>query len=223
MVAKILEIVCGAPNVAAGQTVPVAVIGTKIYAKDGSAFEMKEVKIRGEKSQGMICAEDELGLSDDHGGIMVLDEEIYQVGEPFAKYFNLTNDEVYEIGLTPNRTDAMSHYGVARDLHAFLSTNGLKSEFEKVSTALVSAEGEHGFELEVEDGALCPRYNGAVIENVKISESPEWLKDRLKAIGLSPINNVVDITNYILHGFGQPLHAFDADKIACKKSKSWRK
>ena len=126
---QILEIVCGAPNVAAGQTVPVAVIGTKIYAKDGSAFEMKEVKIRGEKSQGMICAEDELGLSDDHGGIMVLDEEIYQVGEPFAKYFNLTNDEVYEIGLTPNRTDAMSHYGVARDLHAFLSTNGLKSEF----------------------------------------------------------------------------------------------
>ena len=148
---QILEIVCGAPNVAAGQTVPVAVIGTKIYAKDGSAFEMKEVKIRGEKSQGMICAEDELGLSDDHGGIMVLDEEIYQVGEPFAKYFNLTNDEVYEIGLTPNRTDAMSHYGVARDLHAFLSTNGLKSEFEKVSTALVSTEGEHGFELEVED------------------------------------------------------------------------
>mgnify|MGYP000001539441 FL=1 len=216
---QILEIVCGAPNVAAGQTVPVAVIGTKIYAKDGSAFEMKEVKIRGEKSQGMICAEDELGLSDDHGGIMVLDEEIYQVGEPFAKYFNLTNDEVYEIGLTPNRTDAMSHYGVARDLHAFLSTNGLKSEFEKVSTALVSTEGEHGFELEVEDEALCPRYIGAVIENVKISESPEWLKDRLKAIGLSPINNVVDITNYILHGFGQPLHAFDADKIAGKKVK----
>ena len=169
---QILEIVCGAPNVAAGQTVPVAVIGTKIYAKDGSAFEMKEVKIRGEKSQGMICAEDELGLSDDHGGIMVLDEEIYQVGE-----------------------------------------------FEKVSTALVSTEGEHGFELEVEDEALCPRYIGAVIENVKISESPEWLKDRLKAIGLSPINNVVDITNYILHGFGQPLHAFDADKIAGKKVK----
>ena len=111
---------------------------------------------------------------------------------------------------------------LARDLHAFLSTNGLKSEFEKVSTALVSTEGEHGFELEVEDEALCLRYIGAVIENVKISESPEWLKDRLKAIGLSPINNVVDITNYILHGFGQPLHAFDADKIAAK-SKSRRK
>jgi len=216
---KILEIVCGAPNVAAGQTVPVAVIGTKIYAKDGSSFEIKEAKIRGEKSQGMICAEDELGLSDDHGGIMVLDEETYKVGEPFAKYFSLANDEVYEIGLTPNRTDAMSHYGVARDLHAFLSTNGLKSEFEKASSAIVKAEGEHGFELEVEDAELCPRYIGAVIENVKIEESPNWLKDRLKAIGLSPINNVVDITNYVLHGFGQPLHAFDADKIAGKKVK----
>lgn len=216
---KILEIVCGAPNVAAGQTVPVAVIGTKIYAKDGSSFEMKEVKIRGEKSQGMICAEDELGLSDDHGGIMVLDEETYKVGEPFANYFSLANDEVYEIGLTPNRTDAMSHYGVARDLHAFLSTNNLKSEFEKISSAIVKTEGEHGFELEVEDEELCPRYIGAVIENVKIEESPNWLKDRLKAIGLSPINNVVDITNYILHGFGQPLHAFDADKISGKKVK----
>ena len=216
---KILEIVCGAPNVAAGQTVPVAVIGTKIYAKDGSSFEIKEAKIRGEKSQGMICAEDELGLSDDHGGIMVLDEETYKVGEPFAKYFSLANDEVYEIGLTPNRTDAMSHYGVARDLHAFLSTNGLKSEFEKASSAIVKTEGEHGFELEVEDAELCPRYIGAVIENVKIKESPNWLKDRLKSIGLSPINNVVDITNYVLHGFGQPLHAFDADKIAGKKVK----
>ena len=216
---KILEIVCGAPNVAAGQTVPVAVIGTKIYAKDGSSFEIKEAKIRGEKSQGMICAEDELGLSDDHGGIMLLDEETYKIGEPFAKYFSLANDEVYEIGLTPNRTDAMSHYGVARDLHAFLSTNGLKSEFEKASSAIVKTEGEHGFELEVEDAELCPRYIGAVIENVKIKESPNWLKDRLKAIGLSPINNVVDITNYVLHGFGQPLHAFDADKIAGKKVK----
>lgn len=120
---KVLNIVCGAPNVAEGQTVPVAVVGTKIYAKDGSFFEIKEAKIRGEVSQGMICAEDELGLSDDHGGIMVLDETKYEVGKNFADYFELTNDEVLEIGLTPNRTDAMSHYGVARDLHAFLSTN----------------------------------------------------------------------------------------------------
>ena len=216
---KILNIVCGAPNVAAGQNVPVAVVGTKIYDKKGSFFEIAKAKIRGEVSEGMICAEDELGLSDDHGGIMVLDEETYKVGEPFAKYFSLTNDEVYEIGLTPNRTDAMSHYGVARDLQAFLSNNGVKSEFEKISTAIVSTEGEHGFELEVEDSALCPRYIGAIIENVKIAPSPAWLQDRLKAIGLSPINNVVDITNYILHGLGQPLHAFDANKISGKKVK----
>ncbi len=216
---KILNIVCGAPNVAAGQTVPVAIVGTKIYDKKGSFFEIAKAKIRGEVSEGMICAEDELGLSDDHGGIMVLDEETYKVGEPFAKYFSLTNDEVYEIGLTPNRTDAMSHYGVARDLQAFLFNNGIKSEFEKMSTAIVSTEGEHGFELEVEDSALCPRYIGAIIENVKIAPSPVWLQDRLKSIGLSPINNVVDITNYILHGLGQPLHAFDADKISGKKVK----
>ncbi len=216
---KILNIVCGAPNVAAGQTVPVAIVGTKIYDKKGSFFEIAKAKIRGEVSEGMICAEDELGLSDDHGGIMVLDEETYKVGEPFAQYFSLTNDEVYEIGLTPNRTDAMSHYGVARDLQAFLSNNGVKSEFEKISTAIVNTEGEHGFELEVEDSALCPRYIGAIIENVKIAPSPAWLQDRLKAIGLSPINNVVDITNYILHGLGQPLHAFDADKISGKKVK----
>ena len=216
---NILNIVCGAPNVAANQTVPVAVVGTKIYDKNGNFFEIAKAKIRGEVSEGMICAEDELGLSDDHGGIMVLDEEIYKVGEPFAKYFSLTNDEVYEIGLTPNRTDAMSHYGVARDLNAFLSNNGLKSEFEKISSTIVKSENEHGFELEVEDSELCPRYIGAIIENVTVAPSPVWLQDRLKAIGLSPINNVVDITNYILHGLGQPLHAFDADKISGKKVK----
>ena len=216
---NILNIVCGAPNVAANQTVPVAVVGTKIYDKNGNFFEIAKAKIRGEVSEGMICAEDELGLSDDHGGIMVLDEEIYKVGEPFAKYFSLTNDEVYEIGLTPNRTDAMSHYGVARDLNAFLSNNGLKSEFEKAALGIVKTEGEHGFELEVEDSELCPRYIGAIIENIKVAPSPVWLQDRLKAIGLSPINNVVDITNYILHGLGQPLHAFDADKISGKKVK----
>ena len=216
---NILNIVCGAPNVAANQTVPVAVVGTKIYDKNGNFFEIAKAKIRGEVSEGMICAEDELGLSDDHGGIMVLDEETYKVGEPFAKYFSLTNDEVYEIGLTPNRTDAMSHYGVARDLNAFLSNNGLKSEFEKISSTIVKSENEHGFELEVEDSELCPRYIGAIIENIKVAQSPVWLQDRLKAIGLSPINNVVDITNYILHGLGQPLHAFDADKISGKKVK----
>ncbi|UOE37110.1 phenylalanine--tRNA ligase subunit beta [Chryseobacterium oryzae] len=216
---KILNIVCGAPNVAEGQTVPVAVVGTKIYAKDGSFFEIKEAKIRGEVSQGMICAEDELGLSNDHGGIMVLDESKYEVGKNFADYFELSNDEVFEIGLTPNRTDAMSHYGVARDLHAYLSTNQQKSEFEKLSSVSLNNEGSHNFSLEVENTELTPRYIGAVINDVKVTDSPDWLKNRLKAIGLSPINNIVDITNYILHGLGQPLHAFDADKIADQKIK----
>lgn len=216
---KTLHIVCGAPNVEAGQTVPVAVVGTKIYDKAGNFFEIKEAKIRGEVSQGMICAEDELGLSDDHGGIMVLDEEKFETGKKFADYYELTNDEVFEIGLTPNRTDAMSHYGVARDLNAYLSTNQQKAGFEKVSSVALSSEGTHDFTLEVEGAELCPRYIGAVIQDVKVTASPDWLKARLKAIGLSPINNIVDITNYILHGYGQPLHAFDADKIADRKVK----
>ncbi|MFP3599231.1 phenylalanine--tRNA ligase subunit beta [Chryseobacterium sp. SIMBA_029] len=216
---KVLNIVCGAPNVEAGQTVPVAVVGTKIYDKTGSFFEIKEAKIRGEVSQGMICAEDELDLSEDHGGIMVLDETQYEVGKNFADYFELTNDDVFEIGLTPNRTDAMSHYGVARDLFAYLSTNKQKSEFEKISSEVLNNEGSHSFTLEVEDKELTPRYIGAVIEDVQVAESPAWLKNRIKAIGLSPINNIVDITNYVLHGLGQPLHAFDADKIADKKVK----
>ena len=216
---KILNIVCGAPNVAAGQTVPVAVIGTKIYAKDGSSFAIKEAKIRGEVSQGMICAEDELGLSDDHGGIMILDENKFEIGKNFPDYFDLATDEVYEIGLTPNRTDAMSHYGVARDLNAFLVSNQMKSQFEKIVSQTLNIEGTTDFQLEVEDSELAPRYIGAVVENVQVADSPDWLKQRLKAIGLSPINNIVDITNYILHGFGQPLHAFDADKIAGKKVK----
>ncbi|WP_124640559.1 phenylalanine--tRNA ligase subunit beta [Amniculibacterium aquaticum] len=214
---KVVNIVCGAPNVAAGQVVPVATVGTKIYAKDGSFFEIKEAKIRGEQSQGMICAEDELGLSEDHGGIMVLDENKYQVGEKFSKYFDLVNDEIYEIGLTPNRTDAMSHYGVARDLNAFLVSNDIPSSFEKIQALPVEINNQHPFELVVEDSDLCPRYLGAVIENVEVKDSPDWLKNRLKAIGLGPINNIVDITNYILHGLGQPLHAFDADKIEGKK------
>ena len=215
---KILNIVCGAPNVAAGQIVPVAVVGTKIHTKDGNSFDIKEAKIRGEVSQGMICAEDEMGLSDNHGGIMILDET-YKIGDDFSKYFELSNDEVYEIGLTPNRTDAMSHYGVARDLNAFLVSNQMKSEFEKAVSKPLNIEGTTDFKLEVEDSELCPRYIGAVIENVKVAESPDWLKNRLEAIGLSPINNIVDITNFILHGFGQPLHAFDADKIKGKKVK----
>ena len=214
----ILNIVCGAPNVAAGQTVPVAVVGTMIH-KGSDSFAIKEAKIRGEVSQGMICAEDEMGLSNDHDGIMILEDEKYEVGKNFADYFELGTDEVLEIGLTPNRTDAMSHYGVARDLNAFLFSNQLKSDFEKIVSKPLNIEGTSDFQIEVEDAELCPRYIGAIIENVKVAESPAWLKDRLKAIGLGPINNIVDITNYILHSFGQPLHAFNADKIAGKKVK----
>lgn len=216
---KILNIVCGASNVSAGQVVPVAVIGTKIYDKEGNFFEIKEAKLRGEISQGMICAEDELGLSDNHDGIMVLDAEKFMVGMPFADYFDIAKDEIFEIGLTPNRTDAMSHYGVARDLNAFLVSNNMHSEFEKVSSEVLEAEGTHSFSVDIENEELIPRYLGAVIENVVVEESPVWLQNRLKSIGLSPINNVVDITSYILHGYGQPLHAFDADKISGQKIK----
>lgn len=216
---KILNIVCGASNVSAGQVVPVAVIGTKIYDKEGNFFEIKEAKLRGEISQGMICAEDELGLSDNHDGIMVLDAEKFMVGTPFADYFDIAKDEIFEIGLTPNRTDAMSHYGVARDLNALLVSNNMHSEFEKVSSEVLEAEGTHSFSVDIENEELIPRYLGAVIENVVVEESPVWLQNRLKSIGVSPINNVVDITNYILHGYGQPLHAFDADKISGQKIK----
>ncbi len=215
----VLNIICGAPNVAAGQSVPVATVGTKIYNKDGSFFEIKEAKIRGEKSQGMICSEAELGLSDNGDGIMVLDETIFKAGTPLSDYFEIIQDEIFEIGLTPNRTDAMSHYGVARDLNAFMSTHGISCEFRKIESKNQNFEGSSNFCIEVEDSELCPRYIGAVIRDVQVKESPAWLQNRLKAIGLTPVNNVVDCTNYILHGLGQPLHAFDADKISGNKVK----
>ena len=214
--ATILNIVCGAPNVAAGQIVAVAVVGTTLFDKNGGSFTINKTKIRGEVSEGMICAEDEIGLGNSHDGIMVLDET-YEVGKPLADYFDIQQDEVYEIGLTPNRTDAISHYGVARDLHAFLTCNDIDSEFVKLETYSAESEGEHNFSVEVENNDLAPRYIGAVLENIKVEESPEWLKNRLKAIGLAPINNVVDVTNYILHAYGQPLHAFDLDKIGGNK------
>ena len=214
--ATILNIVCGAPNVAAGQIVAVAVVGTTLFDKNGGSFTINRTKIRGEVSEGMICAEDEIDLGNSHDGIMVLDET-YEVGKPLADYFDIQQDEVYEIGLTPNRTDAISHYGVARDLHAFLTCNGIDSELVKLETYSAESEGEHNFSVEVENNDLAPRYIGAVLKNIKVEESPEWLKNRLKAIGLSPINNVVDVTNYILHAYGQPLHAFDLDKIGGNK------
>ncbi|HFK5553166.1 phenylalanine--tRNA ligase subunit beta [Elizabethkingia anophelis] len=207
-----LHIVCGAPNVAAEQKVAVATIGTTIHLSNGDSFKIAKSKLRGEVSEGMLCAEDELGLGESHAGIMVLPED-YEIGKPLSDYIKVEQDEVYEIGLTPNRTDAMSHYGVARDLQAYLSLNKLKSTFNKLQAPVINGEGSHNFKLEVEDTVLTPRYLGAVIEDIKVEESPEWLKNRLKAIGLGPINNVVDITNYILHSYGQPLHAFDAAKI----------
>ncbi len=208
-----VQIVCGAANVAAGQKVPVATIGTQLFDKDGVAFEIKKGKIRGQESHGMICAEDELGLGTSHEGIMILDDKL-KPGTPCAKVFNIENDEVFEIGLTPNRADAMSHYGVARDLRASLLQKNSNIELitPSVSTFRIDKRTLK-IDVDVKDNKLAPRYCGVTISGVTVKESPEWLKNRLKAIGLSPKNNIVDVTNYILHDLGQPLHAFDASKI----------
>ena len=213
-----VQIVCGANNVAAGQKVPVATIGTKLFDKDGNEFEIKKGKIRGEESHGMICAEDELGLGTSHDGIMILDEKL-KPGTPCAKVFNIENDEVFEIGLTPNRADAMSHYGVARDLRASLLQKNSTLELitPSVSTFRIDKRTLK-IDVDVKDSKLAPRYCGVTISGITVKESPEWLKNRLKAIGLSPKNNIVDVTNYILHDLGQPLHAFDAAKINGKIS-----
>jgi len=208
-----LQIVCGAPNVAAGQKVPVATIGTTLYTEDGEAWTIKKGKIRGEESHGMICAEDELGLGTSHDGIMVLDESI-KVGTPAATIFKIENDTVFEIGLTPNRADAMSHYGTARDLKAGLLQKEIKVELITPSVSAFNVENRTlKIDVDVIDKDLAPRYCGVTISGIKVAESPDWLKHRLQAIGLSPINNIVDVTNYVLHELGQPLHAFDASKI----------
>lgn len=208
-----VQIVCGASNVAAGQKVPVATIGTKLFDKDGNEFEIKKGKIRGQESHGMICAEDELGLGTSHDGIMILDEKL-KPGTPCAKVFNIENDEIFEIGLTPNRADAMSHMGVARDLRASLLQKNSNIELitPSVSTFRIDKRVLK-IDVDVKDSKLAPRYCGVTISGITVKESPEWLKNRLKAIGLTPKNNIVDVTNYILHELGQPLHAFDASKI----------
>lgn len=208
-----VQIVCGAANVAAGQKVPVATIGTQLFDKDGNAFEIKKGKIRGQESHGMICAEDELGLGTSHDGIMILDEKL-KPGTPCAKVFSIENDEVFEIGLTPNRADAMSHMGVARDLRASLLQKNSNIELitPSVSTFRIDKRTLK-IDVDVKDSKLAPRYCGVTISGITVKESPEWLKNRLKAIGLTPKNNIVDVTNYILHDLGQPLHAFDASKI----------
>ena len=210
---KPLQIVCGAPNVAKGQKVPVAIIGTTLYDAEGKPWIIKKGKIRGEESQGMICAEDELGLGKNHDGIMILDKDL-SPGTLLSTVLEIENDEVFEIGLTPNRADAMSHWGVARDLKAGLLQQNISIELITPSTSNFKIENRTlKIDVQVEDITLAPRYCGVTISGLKVAESPSWLKNRLKAIGLSPINNIVDCTNYVLHELGQPLHAFDAAKI----------
>lgn len=208
-----LQIVCGAPNVAEGQMVPVAMVGTTLYPAEGEPWTIKKGKIRGEESQGMICAEDELGLGTDHDGIMVLDTD-KKPGTPCAEIFEIENDWVFEIGLTPNRADAMSHFGVARDLRAGLRQQEINKELITPSVSTFAVDNRSlKIDVSVADARLAPRYCGVTISNLIVQESPDWLKNRLRAIGLNPINNVVDATNYVLHELGQPLHAFDADRI----------
>ena len=209
-----IQIVCGASNVGVGQKVPVAKIGTKLYDKEGNSFEIKKGKIRGEESHGMICAEDELGLGDSHEGIMILAEDLVP-GTLASKVFKIETDEVFEIGLTPNRADAMSHWGVARDLRAgLIQKNSNQSELITPSVNKFKVDKRTlKIDVKVEDIKLAPRYCGVTISGITVKPSPEWLKNRLKSIGLTPKNNIIDVTNYVLHEIGQPLHAFDAAKI----------
>ena len=214
--AEPLQIVCGAPNVAAGQKVVVAVNGTKLYDGD-ECFTIKRSKIRGVESNGMICAEDEIGIGTDHAGIIVLPADAI-VGTPAKEYYNVKSDYVLEVDITPNRVDATSHFGVARDLAAYLKQNGQSAELKRPNVAGFKVEDEApAIDVVVENTEACLRYSGVTIKNVTVKESPEWLQNCLKVIGLRPINNVVDVTNYILHGVGQPLHAFDADKVKGNK------
>jgi len=212
-----LQIVCGATNVAKGQKVAVATIGTTLYTPDGESWVIRKGKIRGEESHGMICAEDELGLGNSHEGIMILDNDLLP-GTPCNTVFNVVRDEVIEIGLTPNRSDAMSHFGVARDLRAGLIQQGIQKELISPSVMSFSIDNRFsGVQVVVGDSKLAPRYAGISITELQVQESPTWIKNRLKAIGLKPINNIVDVTNYVLHELGQPLHAFDLEQIKGKK------
>ena len=214
---KPLKIVCGAPNVKMGQKVAVATIGTTLFSAEGEAWKIKKGKIRGEESHGMLCSEDELGIGSSKDGIIVFDEKLI-VGTALSDHFNIENDLVFEIGLTPNRADAMSHYGTARDLKAGLTQKGLSPELMSPSVSGFHVDNRTlKIDVEVLAKDKVPRYCGITISAVKIEPAPKWIQHRLKAIGLSPVNNVVDITNYVLHSLGQPLHAFDADKITGQK------
>ncbi len=215
---ELLQIVCGAPNVAAGQKVVVATVGTTLYPTEGDPFKIKKGKMRGEVSMGMICAEDEIGIGTDHDGIIVLDENA-PVGEPVTAVIPVETDTIFEIGLTPNRSDATGHIGVAKDLLAALRTNENYTGNVKMPNVdnFAVDNKDWAIPVEVENVEACPRYTGVSISGVTIKESPDWLQQKLKSIGLVPISNVVDITNFILHELGQPLHAFDADEIVGKK------
>jgi phenylalanyl-tRNA synthetase beta chain len=216
---ELLNIVCGAPNVEAGQKVLVATVGAKLYPTTGEPFEIKKSKIRGQASEGMICAEDEIGLGTSHDGILILPNDAV-VGMQAAQYFNLQEDAVLEIGLTPNRADAASHYGVARDLAAILNcknnTDSYQAHLHNIFE-LPEASNLNKIDVAIENTEACQRYSGLVISGITVKESPSWIKNYLLAIGLRPINNIVDITNFVMHDLGQPLHAFDFDKITGSK------
>ena len=207
------QIVCGAPNVAAGQKVIVATLGTVLYGPEGESFTIKRSKLRGVESLGMICAEDEIGIGQSHDGIMILPAET-PVGMPAAEYFQLESDYLIEVDITPNRADACSHYGVARDLYAYLVQNGQPTALHRPSVEGFCVDN-HDLDIavEVENAEACPRYCAVSIKGCEVKESPEWLQKKLNTIGLRPINNIVDITNYIMMAYGQPLHCFDADMI----------
>ena len=207
-----LHIVCGAPNVAAGQKVVVATVGTTLYMED-KEFTIKRSKIRGEESLGMICSEIEIGIGTSHDGIIVLPDDAV-VGTPAKEYYNVQSDHLIEVDITPNRVDAASHFGVARDLAAYLKQEGKPYELKKPSVDAFAIDNpEGGIEVIVENSTACPRYSGLTLRGVTVKESPDWLKNYLTTIGLRPINNVVDITNFVLHETGHPLHAFDAAYI----------
>ncbi|MEO6832036.1 MAG: phenylalanine--tRNA ligase subunit beta, partial [Chitinophagaceae bacterium] len=213
-----LNIVCGAPNVAAGQKVVVATVGCFVHPSNGESFEIKKAKIRGEQSEGMICAEDEIGLGQSHDGILILPETA-TVGTLAKDFFKIPeSDFAIHIGLTPNRSDAASHIGVARDVCAYLSHHSNEDQKVKFPASLIeSSKDASPISVSIQEAQACPRYMGLYLKNIKVGSSPDWLRQRLAAIGLRCINNVVDTTNYVLHEFGQPLHAFDADQIAGKK------
>lgn len=213
-----LNIVCGAPNVAKGQKVPVALQGTTLYDEDDRPFTIKKGKIRGEVSEGMICSEVEIGISQDHSGIMVLPEE-YEVGKPFDQYYEVREDYIIHVELTPNRADATHHKGVAFDISAYLRTNnkGKEGFIDRELKEIPAPVEDLEINVQVEDEDACPRYTGIVISGIEVRPSPPWLQERLKAIGIRPLNNVIDTTNFVLHDIGQPLHAFDYEKIKDKR------